>query len=305
MLEVGVLLIFREIGAVNSKMENQQLDLVPYHQGLDATDVIRGIACSTCGKVVTSSKEWLIHVNKSFKEGAREGHFFRCLPCGEVFQSFKLFRLHILDTGHGMPESNDTAIGSRKIATSSRNFATSSKENPIQIDSDSDDGMENCTPTVAEGGMHGENKEDEVSGKDEENERMQEHNRSEGDNSVGGSNGESSRSRRSDSIFGRLKPLPGPQDGTFLRRLLEIERERRRFGVDSSESNRQKLPSECLNVEVRRIEPRDGPANEPGKGYHPLPPKPNVYPTGRGERRGLRGRVSVVPPKPAPSWGWY
>lgn len=143
--------------------------------------MIRGIVCNTCSKPIGSSEEWLIHIHQSArKEGSEEKHNLMCLRCGEFFQSFKLLRCHISNTGHVTPDNETAAF-------------TSSKEGVV----------------------------------DSEGDRMED----------GGENeAHSGKPQRESPIFGPMQAFPGPQDGTFLKRFLEIEREHQRLLFDELEA---------------------------------------------------------------------
>lgn len=150
--------------------------------------MIRGIVCNTCSKPIGSSEEWLIHIHQSArKEGSGQKHNLMCLHCGEPFQSFKLLRCHISNTGHVTPDNETTASSKRNV------HRGNSKEEVVGNESDmmEEDG---------EGKAH--------SGRIQRRGGFQ----------------------RS-SIFGSMQAVPGPQDGTFLKRLLKIEREHQRLLV--------------------------------------------------------------------------
>lgn len=173
--------------------------------------MIRSIACNTCKKPIRSSEEWLIHIHQSIsKEGLEEKHNLMCLRCGEAFQSFKLLRCHISKTGHVTPDSEATASTS---SARERSIYGGNGEEAIGVNADrieGDDKEQMYSDSVRWG--------------------------------AGGFQGQ--------SIFGPMEAVPGPQDGTFLNRLLEMEYKHQRLLVadlDAGAENQQS-PAKCLNA---------------------------------------------------------
>lgn len=146
----------------------------------------RSIVCNTCNKPVGSSEEWLIHIHQSAEEeGSKEKHNLMCPLCGEVFQSFKLFRCHILNTAHAT--SDETATTRRE----NNMYGYNGEE---EVDNNKEDRIEQDDERGEEGSSDAECK-------------------GEGDCVF----------QRESSIFGRMQAIPGPQDGTSLRQFLERE----------------------------------------------------------------------------------
>lgn len=156
-------------------------------------NMIRSIVCNTCNKPVGSSEEWLIHIHQSAtKEGSKEKHNLMCLRCGEVFQSFKLFRCHILSTGHVTPD--ETTTTGRGDNMSGYNGEEEVDNGGEEVDNGEEDRMEHDDEREEGGSSNVEHK--------EEGCRV---------------------FQRESSIFGRMQAIPGPQDGTSLRQFLERE----------------------------------------------------------------------------------
>lgn len=131
----------------------------------------------------------MIHIHQSArKEGSEQKHNLKCLHCGEAFQSFKLLRCHISNTGHAIFDNETT---------------TSSKRN-VHRGSGKEDVIGNEGDRIEEGGE---------------------------EEAHGGRIQRRGFSQRKSSIFGLMQAVPGPQDGTFLKRFLEIEREHQRLLV--------------------------------------------------------------------------
>lgn len=174
--------------------------------------MIRSITCNTCNKPIGSSEEWLIHIHQSIrKEGLGEKHNLMCLRCGEAFQSFKLLRCHILKTGHVTPDSEATA----------------------------------STSSTRERNISGGNGEEEMSCGDADRVEDGDEEQAYSDNVKWGTG-----RFQKQSTFGPMEAVPGPQDGTFLNRLLEMEHEHQRLlvaGLDAGDEDQQG-PAKYLNT---------------------------------------------------------
>lgn len=227
-----------------------------YHSDQDVENMVRNIVCNTCNKPVGSSEEWLIHIHQSArKEGSGEKHHLMCLCCEEVFQSFKLFRLHILSTGHVTPGREDAPISSKDLSTSLR----PSRPDLVRVGTGFNGETVAFTSTSRERNTHRENGEETAedngdywakAGGEEEEKGCGD---SDDNNKL---KRENYRFQREPSIFGRMQAISGPQDGTFLKRHLEIERRGRMFLVEDPglEIELQKLPAKHLNSGVGSVD---------------------------------------------------
>lgn len=185
----------------------------------------------------------------------------KCLFCGETFLSLRSFELHILSTRHAVPGPGGIATTSLRTAASSDNVVESSGLSLIEVDSGFDDNVvvyirTNTSVNMSRGDREvmGSRRDEGMEGDDEEEEEEEE---GEGKERGEGESGNDNNPLREASILKSMEAVPGPQDGTFIKRLLEIERERQEFLAGFG---RPKLPAEYLNV---KIESGDRPTYSP------------------------------------------
>lgn len=180
-----------------------------HDQGVE--NMIRSIICNTCNKPVGSSEDWLIHIHQSARKvGSEEKHNLMCLCCGEAFQSFKLLRCHILRTRHVTPKGKTTARTEQSMRGENCEEAVDNNEDgEMDGDDEGEEGYRNIVKWKERGGR---------------------------------------LFQREPSIFRRMQAIPGPRDGTFLRRFLGHGNQGLLAEDLEPRTKHQKLPAEHLNI---------------------------------------------------------